>query len=70
MTAHDCRDRRHTKMQSALDALDGCRADLLAFSGDPKIAAGVGYAVADRIGRLMAELETFKARDLLNARTP
>ena len=66
--AHDVRDRRHNNMQHVLDAMNGCVKDLTTFAGDPKIVAGVAYSVADRLTRLAAELEQFRARDLINQR--
>ena len=64
MSAHDVRDRRHTNMEGAIKALQGCSADLVAYAGDE----GIALLVADRIDRLTAELSLFRARDLLNAR--
>lgn len=65
---HDVRDRRSNNMQRVVDAMAGCVADLTAFASDEKIVAGVCYSVADRLSRLVAELEGFKARDLINMR--
>lgn len=62
---HDCRDRRRTNMQGAIDALNGCALDLATYAGNE----GISFLVADRLTRLAAELEGFRARDLLNMRT-
>jgi hypothetical protein len=65
---HDVRDRRRTNMEDACQKLANCVADLHAFAGDPKLVAGVAYSVADRLSRLIVELEAFKARDLISMR--
>ena len=65
---HDVRDRRANNMERACEALDGCRVDLLTYTSNPKVAAGVAYDVARRLGQLIDELEHFRARDLINMR--
>lgn len=65
---HDVTDRRATGMGHALQALGNMQQDLLTFASDPLVGPGVAYSVADRIGRLIEELEQFKARDLINMR--
>lgn len=65
---HNVTDRRATGMDHALQALDNMRQDLMTFASDPRVGPGVMYSVADRIGRLMEQLEQFKARDLINQR--
>jgi hypothetical protein len=68
MSTHDVTDRRNNNMQRALDAMAGCVADLTAFASDERVVAGVAYSVADRLSRLIVELEQFRARDLINMR--
>ena len=65
---HDVTDRRRNNMAKACQALDNCRSDLLAFASNDVILPGVAYSVAERLGRLITELEAFKARDLINMR--
>lgn len=65
--AHDVTDRRANNMQKVLDVLGGMSATADAI-GAGNLPPGIGWLLGDQIRRLMIELETFRARDLLNLR--
>jgi len=64
---HDVTDRRQSNMMRVIYALDGIAADADAFAKGT-LPAAVGYDIARRARKALNELESFKARDLLNLR--